>query len=315
MFVKIFFVTLVFILIIFMGTNNIDAFREYLLREKNYSLLTVGVYVDDLERFKTFLKHEFSSDVIEKVNYQQIRNWIVYLSNSKLSNLSINRRIASLKAFYKFLIKIKEIEENPLVKHRSLKSAKKKQIPFSEKELQNISEVQFSDDFDGVRDQLIIEMFYITGIRRSELINIRQKDIDFSAKTIKVIGKRNKERILPLLESVFELVKKYLTERSKLSNIIDEQYFFLTKKGRKIYDLLVYRTVKKHLGYVSNKSKKSPHVLRHSFATHLLDNGADLKSVKELLGHSSLSSTQIYLNSNLTELKKVYARTHPRNKT
>jgi len=298
-----------------MSTNNIFAFREYLLRERNYSVLTVDAYVDDLEKFSAFLKHEFERDVLEKINYQQIRNWIVHLSNNNLSNISINRRIASLRSFYKFLVKIKEIEQNPLTKHRTLKTSKKKQIPFSEKELQNLSEIEFPNDFDGIRDRLIIEMFYVTGIRRSELINLRQKDIDFSTKIIKVLGKRNKERILPLLENVSGLVKKYLTQRSKLSNIIDEEYFFLTKKGMKIYDLLVYRTVKKYLGYVSSKSKKSPHVLRHSFATHLLDNGADLKSVKELLGHSSLSSTQIYLNSSLAELKKVYARTHPRNKT
>jgi len=295
--------------------NNIDAFGEYMLRERNYSVLTVGAYVDDLKKFRIFLKNEWDCNSLEKVNYSQIRSWIVHLSNNKLSNLSINRRIASLKAFYKFLVKIKEIEYNPLTKHRSLKSPKKRQIPFSVKELNTISEIEFSDDFDGIRDRLIIEMFYITGIRRSELIHLRQKDIDFSAKTIRVLGKRNKERILPLLENVFELVEKYVNQRSKLKHIIDKDYFFLTKKGTKIYDLLVYRIVKKYLSYVSAKSKKSPHVLRHSFATHLLDNGADLKSVKELLGHSSLSSTQIYLNSSLSELKKIYARTHPRNKT
>jgi len=295
--------------------NNIESFREYMLRERNYSVLTANAYVDDVEKFNSFLKNQLDSDFLEDVNYGQIRSWIVHLSNNNLSNLSINRRIASLRAFYKFLVKIKEMEYNPLTKHRSLKSSKKKQIPFSEKELQNVSEIEFSDDFDGIRDRLIIEMFYVTGIRRSELIHLRQKDIDFSAKTIKVVGKRNKERILPLLENVSKLTEKYLKERSKLNTMVDPQYFFLTKKGTKIYDILVYRIVKKYLGYVSNKSKKSPHVLRHSFATHLLDNGADLKSVKDLLGHSSLSSTQIYLNSSLTELKKVYARTHPRNKT
>jgi len=298
-----------------MTKNNIEAFEEYMLREKNYSILTTRAYIDDVQKFKKFLKNELDCDVLEEVNYGQIRSWIVHLSNNNLSNISINRKIASIRAFYRFMIKIQEIQYNPLIKHRSLKFPKKKQIPFSEKELNNILEVEFSEDFDGIRNKLIIEMFYVTGIRRSELINLRQKDIDFSTKTIKVIGKRNKERILPLLENVLELAKKYLNERSKLNNITDKDYFFLTKKGVKIYDLLVYRTVKKYLGYVSSKSKKSPHVLRHSFATHLLDNGADLKSVKELLGHSSLSSTQIYLNSSLAELKKVYARTHPRNKT
>jgi len=298
-----------------MNRNNIESFGEYMLRERNYSVLTVNAYLDDIKKFETFLKNELNFEPLEEVNYSQIRSWIVHLSNNNLSNLSINRRIASLRAFYKFIVKIKAIQSNPLTKHRSLKASKKKQLPFSEKELQNISYVEFSDDFEGIRNNLIIEMFYITGIRRSELINLRLKDVDFSNKTIKVLGKRNKERILPLLENASELVRKYLDARSMLNNIIDQQYFFLTKKGMKMYDLLVYRIVKKYLVYVSNKAKKSPHVLRHSFATHLLDNGADLKSVKELLGHSSLSSTQIYLNSSLAELKKVYARSHPRNKT
>jgi len=295
-----------------MNRNNIESFGEYMLRERNYSVLTANAYLEDIKKFDTFLKNELNFEPLEAVNYSQIRSWIVHLSNNNLSNLSINRRIASLRAFYKFLVKIKATQSNPLTKHKSLKSSKKKQLPFSEKELQNIYNVEFSDDFEGIRDNLIIEMFYITGIRRSELINLRQKDVDFSNKTIKVLGKRNKERILPLLENASELVRKYLDARSSLNNIIDQQYFFLTKKGMKMYDLLVYRIVKKYLVYVSNKAKKSPHVLRHSFATHLLDNGADLKSVKELLGHSSLSSTQIYLNSSLAELKKVYARSHPR---
>lgn len=294
--------------------KNVTAFREYLLREKNYSVLTVSAYLNDIEEFKSFLKNEFDDNILKDVHYGQIRSWIVSLSDNEISNRSINRKIASLKAFYKFLLKIKEIDQNPLSKHQSLKTPKKAQIPFSEKELQKVSEEDFPNDFAGIRNRLIIEMFYATGMRRAELINLKLNSIDLSSKTIKVLGKRNKERILPLLDSVSELVKKYLGVRSDLEYIKDEECFFLTEKGVKLYETLVYRVINSYFSIVSEKVKKSPHVLRHSFATHLLNNGADLNSVKELLGHSSLASTQIYVNSSLSELKKVYANAHPRNK-
>ncbi len=294
--------------------KNVIAFQEYLLREKNYSVLTVNAYLNDIEEFKSFLKNEFDDNILEEVHYGQIRSWIVSLSDNEISNRSINRKISSLKAFYKFLLKIKEIDQNPLSKHQSLKTPKKAQIPFSEKELQKISEEYFPDDFTGIRNRLIIEMFYATGMRRAELINLKLNNVDLSSKTIKVLGKRNKERILPLLDSVSELVTNYLVVRSDLESVKDKEYFFLTEKGIKLYETLVYRVINSYFSIVSEKVKKSPHVLRHSFATHLLNNGADLNSVKELLGHSSLASTQIYVNSSLSELKKVYANAHPRNK-
>ncbi|MGE4347869.1 MAG: tyrosine-type recombinase/integrase [Flavobacteriaceae bacterium] len=294
--------------------KNVTAFQEYLLREKNYSDLTVATYINDLGFFLSFLKSEFDDYTLEEVHYSQIRSWIVSLSERGISNRTINRKISSLKAFYKFLLKIKEIDENPLSKHQSLKNPKKAQIPFSEKELISISNIPFSNDFEGVRDKLIIELFYSTGIRRAELINLRLHSVDLSSKTIKVLGKRNKERILPLLDSVVTLIKQYLSFRSDLEYIKDNDFFFLTKNGIKLYGTLVYRTINSYFSNVSEKVKKSPHVLRHSFATHLLNNGADLNSVKELLGHSSLASTQIYVNSSLSELKKVYANAHPRNK-
>ncbi|MFA5556768.1 MAG: tyrosine-type recombinase/integrase [Flavobacteriaceae bacterium] len=294
--------------------KNVTAFQEYLLREKNYSDLTVAAYINDLGFFLSFLKSEFDDYTLEEVHYSQIRSWIVSLSERGISNRTINRKISSLKAFYKFLLKIKEIDENPLSKHQSLKNPKKAQIPFSEKELISISNIPFSNDFEGVRDKLIIELFYSTGMRRAELINLRLHSVDLSSKTIKVLGKRNKERILPLLDSVVTLIKQYLSFRSDLEYIKDNDFFFLTKNGIKLYGTLVYRTINSYFSNVSEKVKKSPHVLRHSFATHLLNNGADLNSVKELLGHSSLASTQIYVNSSLSELKKVYANAHPRNK-
>lgn len=294
--------------------KNITAFQEYLLREKNYSPLTVSAYSKDLEVFQSFLKSKFDFDSLDEVSYGQIRSWIVALSDDELSNRSINRKISSLKTFYKFLLKIKAVDSSPLAKHQSLKTPKKVQIPFSEKELNAVFEMPFENNFTGIRDRLIIELFCSTGIRRAELIGLRLVNVDLSLNTIKVLGKRNKERVLPLLSSVALLAKQYLAFRSDLEVIEDTDRFFLTEKGRKLYETLVYRVINDYFSIVSEKVKRSPHVLRHSFATHLLNNGADLNSVKELLGHSSLASTQIYVNSSLSELKKVYANAHPRNK-
>lgn len=294
--------------------KNTAAFQEYLLREKNYSPLTVKAYSDDLKSFQSFLKSKFDFDVLQEVSYGQIRSWVVALSDVGLSNRSINRKISALKTFYKFLLKVKEIDNSPLAKHQSLKTLQKIQIPFSEKELNAVLDMSFENNFKGVRDRLIIELFYSTGIRRAELIDLKLVDFDLSLNTIKVLGKRNKERILPLLDGMVPLIKQYLAFRSDLEVIEDANSFFLTEKGRRLYKTLVYRVINDYFSIVSEKVKKSPHVLRHSFATHLLNNGADLNSVKELLGHSSLASTQIYVNSSLSELKKVYANAHPRNK-
>ncbi|MFA7446084.1 MAG: tyrosine-type recombinase/integrase [Flavobacteriaceae bacterium] len=294
--------------------TNVRAFQDYLTKEKNYSPLTVGAYSKDLEALSLFLKAEFDIDSLEEVNYGQIRSWIVSLSDSGISNRSINRKISSLKTFYRFLLKIKAIKVSPLAKHQPLKTLRQVQVPFSEKEMNKIKTEPFPDDFSGVRDRLMVELLYTTGIRRAELIGLKTENIDLSAQTIKVLGKRNKERILPLLDSVIELIKDYTNKRKELEVITDVNYLFLTKKGTKIYESLVYGVINRYLSSVSDKVKTSPHVLRHSFATHLLNNGADLNSVKELLGHSSLASTQIYLNSSLSELKQVHIKAHPRNK-
>ena len=200
--------------------------------------------------------------------------------------------------------------------HRALKTDKKVEVPFSEKEMEEVfRSIPFEDDFEGQRDRLIIEILYATGIRRTELVNIKMDDINYANNTIKVLGKRRKERILPLLPSISSLLLSYLKERSYLKNIQDETYLFLTKGGRKVYETLVYRTINKYFSLVSPKVKKSPHVLRHTFATHLLNKGADLNAVKELLGHASLASTQVYTHNNIAELKKAHLKAHPRNKT
>jgi integrase/recombinase XerC len=295
--------------------NSKTAFRDYLQLEKKYSPHTVNAYLNDLISFETYIKTEFDSEDLLNVNYSLIRSWIVTLVDAQISNTSVNRKIASLKSYYKFLLKTKQIVISPLLKHKSLKTPKTLQIPFSEKELDEVLNlITYTEGFEGVRDKLIIDLFYSTGIRRTELIHLKMLNIDLSNATMKVLGKRNKERILPLLPNIVSQIKLYLTERAYIERITDNDIFFLTLKGVKMNDSLVYRLINSYFSGVSEKVKKSPHILRHTFATHLLNNGADLNSVKELLGHSSLASTQIYIQSSLFELKKVYGDSHPRNK-
>ncbi|MCK0114484.1 tyrosine-type recombinase/integrase [Gelidibacter sp. F63206] len=291
------------------------AFSEYLLHEKKYSVLTVKAYLGDLEGFSMFIGDEYDSSTIQDVNYSQIRHWIVFLVEQKISNRSINRKISSLNSYFKFLIKTETIKTNPLSKHKALKTTKKIQIPFSRNEMEEVIEIlEMETDFEGLRNRLIVELFYATGIRRIELIQIKLKDLDLANKTLKVIGKRNKERFVPLIDSVVMTAKHYLQLRSELETIDDPEFLFLTKKGLKIYETLVYRIINEYFSLASSKVKKSPHILRHSFATHLLNQGADLNAVKELLGHSSLAATQVYTHNSIAELKKVYANAHPRSK-
>ena len=295
--------------------NFKNKFHDYLLLEKNYSQHTVTAYINDIGFLESFLSNEFDDDNLLRVNYNQIRSWIVSLSDDGISNSSINRKISSLKSFYKFLLKTKQIDSSPLLKHKALKAPKKIQIPFSEKELDMVlNQITYKEGYEGVRDKLIVDLFYTTGIRRTELINLKINNIDLSNNTIKVLGKRNKERIIPILTIIEEQVKKYLSERSSIQDVKDDEYFFLLSNGVKLNDSFVYRLINYYFSNVSEKVKKSPHILRHTFATHLLNNGADINSVKELLGHSSLASTQVYTHNSLAELQKVYNSAHPRNK-
>jgi len=295
--------------------RNKDAFKEYLELEKKYSPHTVNAYLNDIKSFESFNKNQFEQECIDDANYSQIRTWIISLVDDGVSNVSVNRKMQSLKAFYKFLLKTKQIEVSPLLKHKALKTPKTLQIPFSENEVTAVlNQIANPVGFEAIRDKLIIDLFYTTGMRRAELIQLKIENVNFSNHTIKVLGKRNKERILPLLSVVSQQLIQYTNERAHLEKVTDTNYFFLTKKGLKLNNSFVYRLINTYFSTVSNKVKKSPHVLRHTFATHLLNNGADLNSVKELLGHSSLASTQIYTHSSLVELKKVYHEAHPRNK-
>ena len=289
----------------------ITHFIEYLSFEKKYSSHTIRAYKDDLNAFQKFCNITFGDIELTTVNYTQIRSWIVEMVNAGISNRTINRKISSLKTFYKFLVKTKQLTISPLMSHKALKVSKKVQVPFSKKEIDEvINNLAIDDDFESVRNKLIVELLYSTGMRRAELIELKLAAVDISNSTLKVIGKRNKERYIPLLNSVKQTVKKYVEKRNKIES--SKNHLFITKSGNKIYPNLVYRIINDYFSSVSTKLKRSPHVIRHSFATHLLNEGADLNSVKELLGHSSLASTQIYTHSSLNELKKVYNQAHPR---
>lgn len=291
---------------------SLKSFFDYLEIEKKYSSNTIEAYRNDLNVFAGFLIDEFEVNNINNTSYSYIRSWIVDLVNKGISNRSINRKITSLNSYFKFLLKIDLISENPLTNHKALKTQKKIQLPFSENEMLNVLDLNnYEDNFTGVRDRLIIDLFYTTGIRRIELIQLMISDLNINNKHIKVLGKRNKERIIPLIDSTINILNKYLSYRDALKS--NEPFLFITSKGKPVYEKLIYRIINKYFDTISTKVKKSPHIIRHSFATHLLNNGADLNSVKDLLGHSSLAATQVYTNRSIDEIKKVFAKSHPRN--
>ena len=290
---------------------SITHFITYLDCEKKYSPYTITAYRKDLSSFEEFCENEFSITTISEVSYSVIRSWVVKLVEDGISNRSINRKISSLRSYYNFLLKSKQITDHPLRKHKALKVEKRVNVPFSEKEINEVLDFfDQADGFEQVRDKLIIELLYTTGMRRAELIGLKNTSIDLSQGIVKVLGKRNKERQLPLLLSVAGTVEKYKLLRKDM--VSDSDSFLITKKGDNIYPTLVYRIINEYFSKVSVKVKKSPHIVRHSFATHLLSEGADLNSVKELLGHSSLASTQVYTHSNLKDLKIMYNQAHPR---
>ena len=289
----------------------ITAFLEYLFLEKSYSKHTVTAYRTDLIAFKDFCVVSYNQENLTEIKYGHVRSWVVSLVAADISNNTINRKVSSLKSFYKFLQKTSQIESNPLSKHKALKVAKKVQVPFTSREINAVLENMDGDQgFDLCRNKLVVELLYSTGMRRAELINIKEVDVDIENQTIKVLGKRNKERYVPILSSVVGTIKEYQVLKVAIAG--NSGFFLITSKGNKLYETLVYRIINSYFSQISSKVKKSPHILRHSFATHLLNEGADLNSVKELLGHSSLASTQVYTHNSLDAIKKVYKQAHPR---
>lgn len=293
----------------------IAAFVNYLRLEKNYALNTIKAYERDLQLFQVFSETTFGTRALNEVSYSLIRSWIILLVDQGKSNVTINRKIASLNAYYNFALKSGQIAQSPLLGHKSLKVQRKIALPFSEKEMDELfSKIPFPDNFEGSRDRLIVALLYATGMRRAELIGLQTFQVDMGVLQIKVLGKRNKERVIPLIPSLVPLINAYLSQRISLPKRIDDTHFFLLPSGKKLYETLVYRVINHYFGLVSTKVKKSPHMLRHTFATHLLNRGADMQSVKELLGHASLASTQVYTHNNMAALKKAYGNSHPRNK-
>ena len=288
---------------------HLSNFYDYLSKEKNYSSNTVIAYKKDIETFQEFCRVKFELNNLLKVTYPIIREWIIDLSEKELSPLTINRKISSLSKYYDFLIKINELKSSPLKNHKRLKVQKKLIIPFSEDEVLKVVDV-FSKNFEGKRNLLIVDMLYSTGVRRDELINIKLNDVLLDENLVKVLGKRNKERLVPLVLNLKLRINDYLKFRNEIKS--SSSNFFITTKGKKIGPSLVYRVVKNYLSKVSTKVKTSPHVLRHSFATHMLNNGADINSIKEIMGHSSLASTQIYTKIKLPKIINDYKKNHPR---
>lgn len=288
-------------------------YRDYLEKERNYSKDTVVAYLGDVQSFGEFVIGD--GVALIDVCYDEVRAWIVCLSEAGLGNRSINRKMSALKSFYGFLQKIGQVEVNPLQLHRSLKENKKLQIPFSQQEMDMVRALfDGKDDFESLRDLLIIELLYSLGLRLSELTSLGVGDFDLYSKTVSVVGKGDKERRLPLLMELVVLLQGYLGVREGVLAGRKESGLLLLKNGNKVEESFVYRMINNYFSMVTSKEKKSPHVLRHTFATHLLNNGADINSIKELMGHSSLSSTEVYTHANLAELKKVYEVFHPRMK-
>ncbi|MBF0597528.1 tyrosine-type recombinase/integrase [Faecalibacter rhinopitheci] len=288
-------------------------FLDYLALEKNYSSLTITSYQKDLEDFKMFYQQEENDEQIQLARKTHIRSFVMYLSQLNKSEKTINRKLSTLRSFYKYLVKEQILTINPIEQVHSLKRKKEVMVPFTETEISDLldNEDFFTKDFDGIRDRLMIDILYQTGVRRAELINLKESDIDEIELSIKVLGKRNKERLIPISKYLLQEIDIY-KEAKKIAGLHNIPYLFVTTKGKQLYDTLVYSKVKYYLSLISVKQKKSPHMLRHSFATHMLDSGADLNAVKDLLGHSSLSSTQVYTHGSIENLKKVFNQAHPR---
>ena len=288
----------------------IDRYLEYINIEKRYSPNTIISYRKDLEDFAKFLLDTESIENLQKADKKMVRNFIIHLNNQKLSKRSINRKISTLKSFYNFLLRISEIKTSPLEGISMLKFYTEKQVPFSEEEMKDLLLILEAAQVE-LLDKLIIEVLYQTGMRRAELCNLPLENVNFSRNEIVVIGKGNKERIVPISPDLSNVLKIYYLEHRK-PTAEAEKYFFVSLKGKKITEKFVYLMVTSYLSQVSLKEKKSPHILRHSFATHVLNGGAEISKVKKIMGHASLASTQVYTNANIEQLKKVFRAAHPR---
>ncbi len=290
---------------------HIENFLHFIQIEKRYSSNTITSYKKDLEQFQVFLHLQYADVPIERAVFHQIRSWVVYLMQKGVNPKSINRKLSTLRSFYKYLLRNGVIRQNPMQGLQGPKTAKRNPAFVPETAMEQLlDKLVFPDGFEGIRDRALLETFYFTGIRRAELMGIRHQDIDFSMHTLKVIGKRNKERLIPLSPVLEEILKTYIREKNNAG--FTSESLFVNNNGKPIQSRLLYSIVHKYLSAVTTIDRKSPHVLRHTFATHMLNNGAELDAIKEIMGHASLAATQVYTHNSLEKLKQVHKKAHPR---
>jgi len=293
--------------------NHKESFLQFLQVEKRYSLHTIRSYQNDLDQFHSYLSENGIPDNPREIASHQIRAWIVSLMESGISSVSVHRKISCLRGFFRYLRKEGIVKNDPLEKVVLPKRKKTLPVFVAEESLNTLLDNNnFGDDFSGLRNRTIIEMLYFTGMRRTELTGLQNKDVDLQGATLKVTGKRNKQRIIPLTKPFIIRIKEYIRSRNEVAETGNEGWFFITDKGNKLYDRFVYNVVKEYLSMVTTIEKKSPHILRHTFATHMLNRGADLNAIKEFLGHANLSATQVYTHNTFEKLKKIYKQAHPR---
>lgn len=295
----------------------VSYFLQHIQFEKRLSHHTITAYESDMKQFSLYLQFQYELKMPEKADSQMIRSWIASMAEEKMDNRSINRKIATLRSYYNFLLRHKVVVADPMLKIKALKTDKSLPRFVEEKPMQTmLDDVEFSSDFVGLRDKLVLELLYGTGMRLAELIGLKIGDINLYNNTLTVLGKRNKHRVIPINKSLVEAINTYLKHREEVvlenEENRDNHYLILTDNGTQAYPMFIQRLVKRYLSLVTSLEQRSPHILRHTFATHLLNRGADLNAIKDLLGHSSLAATQVYTHNTIEKLKKVYQKAHPK---
>lgn len=292
--------------------ERITDYIQFLRFEKRYSLHTLTAYQKDLEQFQSFIFSQFDIDEVKNISLFHLRTWLATLKDEGQTARTINRKISCLSSFYKYLLRHQVVEKNPVSQLHALKQPERLPSYLKEGEARHLlEELQFDEGFKGFTDRMICELFYQTGMRRQELLQLKETDVEWSLKQIRILGKGNKERLVPVSSGLLEDLREYIAEKRNLESY-DDSHLLVMGNGVPLYAMYVYRTIKKYLTYATTLPKKSPHILRHTFATHLLNNGANIQAIKDLLGHSSLAATQVYTHNNIEKLKEIHKLNHPR---